>query len=115
MRMSQQGNSLLITESPRGGVFDPVLLRRFQSLVAVLAELDIRHIDFGEILEPPPGYDPGDYAERYAGGVPTVANYLFYPQPSSAITTMVVNADNVDLDVLDVSLTSAGQGGARSP
>jgi hypothetical protein len=89
MRMSQQRDELLITESPRAGVFDPVLLRRFQSLVAVLAELDIRHVDFGEIVEPPAGYDPGDYAQRFAGE-PTVANYLFYPQPCSAVTTTVV-------------------------
>jgi hypothetical protein len=89
MRMSRDGAGLVITESPRTGVFDPILLGRFQKLVAVLAELDIRHIDFGEILQPPPGYDPGDYAERYSG-VPTVANYLFYPQPCSAITTSIV-------------------------
>jgi hypothetical protein len=67
------------------------LLRRFQSLVAVLSELDIRHIDFGEILEPPAGYDPGDYAERFTGE-PTVANYLFYPQPCGAVTTTIVEA-----------------------
>jgi hypothetical protein len=92
MRMTRDQGTLVITESPRGGVFDPILLRRFQSLVAVLAELDIRHIDFGEILQPPEGYDPGDYAERYAGA-PTVANYLFYPQPSSAVTTTLIEAD----------------------
>lgn len=92
MRMSRAGSERLITEAPRAGVFDPVLLRRFQSLVAVLAEMDIRHVDFGEILEPPAGFDPGDYAERYAG-VPTVANYLFYPQPCSAVTTTLVVAD----------------------
>jgi hypothetical protein len=80
---------LVITESPRTGVFDPVLLKRFQALVAVLAEHDVRHLDFGDILEPPAGFDPADYAERY-GGAPTVANYLFFPQPASVITTVVV-------------------------
>jgi hypothetical protein len=80
---------LVITEAPRAGVFDPVLLRRFQALVAVLAEHDVRHLDFGEIVEAPDGYDPGDYAERY-GGAPTVANYLFFPQPAAAITTTVL-------------------------
>jgi hypothetical protein len=79
----------VITEAPRTGVFDPFLLKRFQALVAVLAEMEIRHIDFGEILEPPAGFDPGDYAERYAGA-PSVANYLFYPQPCSAVTTTVL-------------------------
>ena len=91
MRMGRAGRELVITEAPRAGVFDSILLPRFQSLVAVLAELDIRHVDFGEIVEPPVGFDPGDYAERYAG-VPGVANYLFYPQPCSAITTTLVGA-----------------------
>jgi hypothetical protein len=80
---------LVVTEAPRAGVFDPVLLKRFQTLVAVLAEHDVRHLDFGEIVEAPEGYDPGDYADRY-GGAPTVANYLFYPQPAAAITTTVL-------------------------
>jgi len=90
MRMTRDSNGdLVITESPRTGVFNPILLRRFQSLVAVLSELDIRHIDFGEILEPPAGYDPADYAESFTG-TPTVANYLFYPHPCSAVTTTVL-------------------------
>jgi hypothetical protein len=80
---------LVIAESPRTGVFDPVLLPRFQKLVAVLAELDIRHLDFGEMTQPPPGFDAGDYPDRF-GGAPTVANYFFYPQPASAITTTVI-------------------------
>jgi hypothetical protein len=91
MRLRRQGEDLVITEAPRGGVFDPVLLKRLQGLVAVLSEMDIRHIDFGEIIEAPAGFDPGDYGERY-DGAPTVANYLFYPQPCSAITTTVVPA-----------------------
>jgi hypothetical protein len=83
------GGELVIAEAPRTGVFDPVLLPRFQKLVAVLAELDIRHLDFGEMTQPPPGFDAGEYGDRY-GGAPTVANYLFYPQPASAITTTVI-------------------------
>jgi hypothetical protein len=90
MRASRNdGGELVITEAPRTGVFDPVLLKRFQALVAVLAEHDIRNLDFGDILEPPPGFDPGDYGERY-GGAPTVANYFFFPQPASTVTTFVV-------------------------
>src|SRR6185295_18240394 len=40
MRMTRRedGDALVITETPRTGVFDPILLRRFQSLVAALAE-----------------------------------------------------------------------------
>jgi hypothetical protein len=88
LRRSQEGE-LVIAEAPRTGVFDPVLLPRFQKLVAVLAELDIRHLDFGEMTQPPPGFDAGDYGDRY-GGTPTVANYFFYPQPASAITTTLI-------------------------
>ncbi|HET6148000.1 MAG TPA: hypothetical protein VFH68_10760 [Polyangia bacterium] len=91
MRLRRADGDLVITEAPRGGVFDPILLKRLQGLVAVLAELDIRHVDFGEIVEPPAGFDPGDYGDRYAGA-PAIANYLFYPQPCSAITTTVIAA-----------------------
>jgi hypothetical protein len=89
MRATREQAELVISEAPRTGVFDPVLLKRFQALVAVLAEHDIRHLDFGEITTPPEGFDPGDYADRY-GGAPSVANYLFFPQPASAVTTTVV-------------------------
>ncbi len=89
MRATREQAELVISEAPRTGVFDPVLLKRFQALVAVLAEHDIRHLDFGEITTPPEGFDPGDYADRY-GGAPAVANYLFFPQPASAVTTTIV-------------------------
>jgi len=77
---------VVLTEAPRAGVFAPPLLPRMQRLVALLAERGIRHLDFGEIAEPPPGYEAGDYADEY-GAAPTVANYFFYPQPPAAITT----------------------------
>jgi hypothetical protein len=78
--------SVVLTEAPRAGIFEPALLKRLQALVAVLAERNIRHLDFGEIVEPPAGFDPGGYADDY-GGVPGIANYLFYPQPPAAIAT----------------------------
>jgi hypothetical protein len=89
MRASRADGALVIAEQPRTGVFDPVLLGRFRALVAVLAEHGVRHLDFGDILEPPPGFDPGDYAQRY-GGAPAVANYLFFPQPAAAVTTSII-------------------------
>jgi len=55
----------------------------------VLAELDIRHLDFGDLTQPPPDFDPGEYEARY-GGLPTVANYLFFPHPASAVSTTVI-------------------------
>jgi hypothetical protein len=89
MRGQLEGDELMIEEAPRTGVFDPVLLPRMQRLVAVLVDHGLRNLDFGEISAPPPGFDPGDYAQRF-GGAPAVANYFFYPQPCSSITTTVV-------------------------
>jgi len=77
---------VVLTEAPRAGVFAPPLLPRMQRLVGLLAERGIRHLDFGEIAEPPDGYQAGAYADEY-GADPTVANYFFYPQPPAAITT----------------------------
>ena len=54
--------------------------------MALMTERGIRHLDFGEIAEPPAGFDPGTYADDY-GGAPAIANYFFYPQPAAAITT----------------------------
>jgi hypothetical protein len=89
MTLRRQGDDLVITERARGGVFDPILLPRFQALVAVLIDRDIRHLDFGEIVEPPSDFDPSSYADFY-GGEPVIANYLFYPQPPTAVSTVVV-------------------------
>jgi hypothetical protein len=91
MTLRRIGDDIVITERARGGVFDPVLLPRFQSLVAALAAAEIRHLDFGEIVEPPDGFDPADYPERY-GGAPAIANYLFYPQSTTAVSTVVMTA-----------------------
>jgi len=78
--------TIALVEAPRAGIFEPGLLKRLQLLVGVLRELNIRHLDFGEIVEPPAGFDPGGYAAEY-GGLPGIANYLFYPQPPAAIAT----------------------------
>ena len=89
LRRCDQHADISNGRATRGGVFDPLLLPRLQKLVAVLAEHDIRHIDFGEIVDPPADYDPGDYAERY-GGVPVIANYLFFPEPTAIVTTTIL-------------------------
>lgn len=81
-----------IRETPRAGVYDAPLLRRFQRLVAVLPAYDLLHLDFGEISAPPTGFDPGAWREQYGlgRGRPAVANYLFYPQPAtSPVTTWI--------------------------
>jgi hypothetical protein len=81
--------AVVFTETPRSGVFAPPLLRRMQLLVGLLAERGIRHLDFGDLVEPPAGFDPGAYADEY-GGAPGIANYLFFPQPPSAVTITTV-------------------------
>lgn len=91
MSMRRDGDELVITETARSGVFNPILLPRLQALVAGLARADIRHLDFGEIVEAPEGFDPGDHAARF-GAEPAIANYLFYPQPPTAVDTLVVRA-----------------------
>lgn len=78
--------AIVLTETARAGVFAPTLLRRMQLLVAVLGERNVRNLDFGDIAEPPAGFDPGSYADEY-GGAPAIANYLFYPQPPAGVTT----------------------------
>ena len=83
------GDELVIRESPRAGVYDAPLLPRLQRLVALLPAYDIVHLDFGEISMPAEGFDPGPYREMY-GCDPHVANYLFYPQPSTTVTTTVL-------------------------
>jgi hypothetical protein len=84
-----EAEDLVCVEAPRSGVFDPILLPRMQKLVAVLSSLEVRHLDFGDLTQPPPGFEAGDYQSRY-GHQPALVNYLFFPQPASAITTTVI-------------------------
>ena len=83
------GRAIVLTETPRAGVFDAVLLRGCRPWWRSWPSDDIRHLDFGEIVEPPAGFDPGDYAARWSGA-PSIANYLFYPQAPAAVTTVTL-------------------------
>jgi len=85
----EPGGDVVVTERARSGVFDPILLPRFQALVAVLAEAGIPPPPFGEIIEPPDGFEAAGYAQRFGAAAPVIANYLFYPQPPTAVTTSV--------------------------
>jgi hypothetical protein len=76
----------LAREQPRAGVYDAPLLHRMQRLVATLPAYGLLHVDFGEIAHAPPGYAPGAWRELF-GGDPAIANYLFYPQPTTMIAT----------------------------
>ena len=44
------------------------------------------HVDFGEIAHAPTGYSAGAWREQF-GGEPSIANYLFYPQPTTMVAT----------------------------
>lgn len=81
--------SFTIREAPRAGVYDAPLLPRMQKLVAVLPAYDLMHVDFGEIAHAPPGFHAGSWAELF-GGQPSIANYLFFPQPTTMISTTLV-------------------------
>lgn len=79
------GDGWLVRESPRAGVYDAPLLPRMQKLVATLPAYDLLHVDFGEIAHPPPGFDAGGWPALFGAPAPSIANYLFYPQPATMI------------------------------
>jgi hypothetical protein len=81
----------LVREQPRAGVYDAPLLPRMQNLVATLPAYGLLHVDFGEIAHAPPGFHAGAWRELYAGE-PAIANYLFYPQPTTMVATSFVEA-----------------------
>ena len=77
---------VVIRERPRAGVYSAPLLRRMQRLVAILPAYDLVHLDFGEISAPPAGFAPGAWKARF-GGTPATANYLFFPEPATMVST----------------------------
>lgn len=79
----------LVREQPRAGVYDAPLLHRMQKLVAILPAYGLLHVDFGEIAHAPPGFRAGAWRELY-GAEPAIANYLFYPQPTTMVATTFI-------------------------
>jgi hypothetical protein len=88
----RSGDSWLVRERPRAGVYDAPLLSRMQKLVAILPAYGVLHVDFGEIAHAPPGYAGGDWRDRFGDGAkdPAIANYLFFPQPATMVATTVI-------------------------
>lgn len=76
----------LVRELPRAGVYDAPLLHRMQKLVSILPAYDLLHLDFGEIAHAPPGFHEGSWRDLY-GAAPAIANYFFYPQPTTMVAT----------------------------
>jgi hypothetical protein len=85
------GRGFVVRERPRAGVYDAPLLPRMQKLVATLPAYALLHVDFGEIAHAPPGFEPGIWRELF-GGDPAIANYLFYPQPTTMVSTTLIEA-----------------------
>jgi hypothetical protein len=86
IELARADQGWIVHERPRAGVYDAPLLSRMQKLVATLPAYDLLHVDFGEIAHAPPGYAAGTWRELYAGE-PAIANYLFYPQPTTMVST----------------------------
>lgn len=82
----------VVRERPRAGVYDAPLLPRMQKLVAILPAYELTHVDFGDIAHAPPGFLPGTWPEAYGLGSakPSIANYLFYPQPTTMVSATFV-------------------------
>jgi hypothetical protein len=83
----------VLEERPRDGVYDPILLKRTQALIELVVSTDITYLDFGLLTKPVSRYAEDfleeDYEARY-GQRPATVNYLFYPQPPTAVTTACI-------------------------
>lgn len=89
IQLVRSDDGYVVHERPRAGVYDAPLLSRMQKLVAILPAYDLVHVDFGDIAHAPPGFQPGAWPDIYGLGSakPSIANYLFYPQPTTMVTT----------------------------
>jgi hypothetical protein len=86
LEVMHAGSGFVVREQPRAGVYDAPLLPRMQKLVATLPAYDLLHVDFGEIAHAPAGFRAGSWRQLF-GGEPAIANYLFYPQPTTMVAT----------------------------
>jgi hypothetical protein len=94
--LDREDDVFVLREKPRDGVYDPILLKRTQRLVELLVEHDVTYLDFGLLTKPPSRYvedfeASGPYESLYGQPAGTV-NYLFYPQPATAMATSYVPA-----------------------
>ena len=92
MDLVRADGGFVVRERPRAGVYDAPLLPRMQKLVAILPAYELTHVDFGDIAHAPPGFLPGTWPEAYGLGSakPSIANYLFYPQPTTMVSSTFV-------------------------
>ncbi len=66
-------------------------------LVAILPAYELTHVDFGDIAHAPPGFLPGTWPDAYGLGTakPSIANYLFYPQPTTMVSSTLIPSEGV--------------------
>lgn len=91
VELDREGDVYVVSERPRAGIFDPILLERAQKLIELIVGASITYLDFALIERPPEDFDGADYEARY-GQPPGVVNYLFFPQPATAVSTVCLPA-----------------------
>jgi hypothetical protein len=89
--LERDGGQLWIREAPRAGVYDPILLKRFQKLVDLVGAHGAAHLDMGLLDAEPVGMEGAAYQARY-GRAPRIVNYLFYPSPTTTARISAVGA-----------------------
>ncbi|MBP6630114.1 MAG: hypothetical protein KA297_11840 [Kofleriaceae bacterium] len=75
-------DGVVIHERPQAGVYAPALLARLQRLVALLPAYGLTHLDFGDLITPPPGFDGATFAARW-GLAPATYQYLLFAPPAT--------------------------------
>lgn len=92
LTLTREGEVYALTETPLPGVYDPQLLKRTQALVECVVAADVSFLDFGLLESPPAGFrDEAGYTADF-GHEPQIINYLFYPQPPRAESTLLLAA-----------------------
>ena len=97
MTLTREGDTAVIVEAPRAGVYEESLLKRMRNLTAYLTASEMTYCDFG-LLDKPVAQAlkdetfatrAGDYVERW-GVEPRLANFLFYEQPPTTSSTTTI-------------------------
>ncbi len=68
------------------GILPDRMIAALAKAGAILPAYELLHVDFGEIAHAPQGFAAGAWRELF-GADPSIANYLFYAQPTTMITT----------------------------
>lgn len=114
MELSTRGSDCppgmaVIRELPQPGVFEPMLLKRFQRTVDLLMAHGVEHLDMGLLDVDAEAFalEPGPYVARF-GTSPALLNYLFYASPvlTATATYLTLPAS------IQAAIASSGGAGA---